>query len=42
MKTCIWLLDELLDRIPCYEDGRWYWYGDWGWGCRLRLYRFWF
>lgn len=33
----LWLLDEALDRIPAYDTGRWYRYGDWG--CRL-TYRF--
>jgi hypothetical protein len=32
-------LDVLLDKIPAYEDGRWYRYGDWG--CRLQLGKFW-
>jgi hypothetical protein len=35
----VWLADELLDRIPAYEQGRWYLNGEWG--CRLRLYRYW-
>jgi hypothetical protein len=39
MRWLAWALDELLDRIPSYEDGRWYRYGDWG--CRLRLDRIW-
>ena len=39
LRRLVWLLDEVLDRIPAYEDGRWYRYG--GWGCRLRLHRFW-
>ena len=33
----LWLLDEILDRIPGYEAGHWYKYGCWG--CRL-TYRF--
>jgi hypothetical protein len=37
VETLLWLLDEALDRIPCYEDGRWLRYGDWG--CQL-AYRF--
>lgn len=39
MRRLIWLLDEALDRIPRYEDGRWYRYGDWG--CQLCLSRWW-
>ncbi len=35
----VWLLDEALDRIPAYEDGRWYRYGDWG--CQLGLWKIW-
>lgn len=35
----IWLADELLDRVPTYEDGRWFRRG--GWGCRMRLHRWW-
>lgn len=34
-----WLLDEALDRLPCYEYGSWHWYGQWG--CRLHLHHFW-
>lgn len=34
-----WLLDEVLDLIPAYEDGRWYPCGLWG--CRLGLPEFW-
>lgn len=36
----VWSLENLchlLDRIPTYEDGRWYRYGDWG--CLLGLSR---
>lgn len=36
--TLAWAVDELLDRIPRREDGRWYRYGDWG--CQLGLGRF--
>lgn len=32
-------LDETLDKIPEYRDGRWYRYGDWG--CRLGLGKLW-
>jgi len=32
-------LDELLDAVPRYEDGRWFRYGDWG--CQLGLGCFW-
>lgn len=39
MKQVVWLLDEALDRLPAYEDGRWRWYGDWG--CRLGLWKYW-
>ena len=39
MKTAVWLLDELLDRVPAYWGGSWHRYGDWG--CRLRLSRYW-
>jgi hypothetical protein len=39
MRTVVRLLDEALDRVPAYEGGRWYRYGDWG--CRLRLSRYW-
>lgn len=35
----IWLADEALDRLPAYESGRWYRYGQWG--CRLGLRRLW-
>jgi len=35
----VWLLDEVLDRIPRYEDHRWYRYGHWG--CTLGLRRYW-
>lgn len=38
-RWAVWLLDEALDSVPLYEDGRWYRYGQWG--CRLRLWRFW-
>jgi hypothetical protein len=37
VETLLWLLDEALDVIPCREDGRWRWHGEWG--CRL-AYRF--
>lgn len=40
LRNLVWLLDEALDRIPAYEDGRWYRYGDWG--CRYQLARFWY
>lgn len=39
MKRFLWLLDEVLDRVPRYEDGKWHRYGDWG--CQMRLHRFW-
>lgn len=35
----MWLLDELLDRIPSHDEDGWHRYGDWG--CRLRLFRWW-
>jgi hypothetical protein len=38
-RELFWLADELLDRVPAYEDGRWYRRGDWG--CRLGLHRWW-
>lgn len=38
-RCLVWLADELLDRIPAYEDGHWYRAGQWG--CRLRLHRYW-
>jgi hypothetical protein len=34
-----WAADEILDRVPRYEDGSWYWCGMWG--CQLGLYRIW-
>lgn len=34
-----WLADELLDRVPCREDGSWRRGGDWG--CRWQLARYW-
>jgi len=39
----LWLLDVALDRIPAYEDGRWYGYGDWGCrlACRFSALRWW-
>lgn len=39
LRWLAWLLDEGLDRIPTYEERRWFRHG--GWGCRLRLHRFW-
>jgi hypothetical protein len=39
MRTLVWLLDEVLDRIPRYEQGRWYLHGDWG--CQFQLARYW-
>jgi hypothetical protein len=33
-----WLLDEALDRVPKYEDGRWYRFGLWGCGTWLNRY----
>jgi hypothetical protein len=39
LRWLAWLADEILDRVPAVEDGRVYWYG--GWGCRLRMSRFW-
>jgi len=39
MKTLVRLLDEVLDRIPRREDGRWHLYGDWG--CQLGLSQYW-
>jgi hypothetical protein len=39
LRQLAWLADVALDNVPCYEDGRWYRYGDWG--CRLRLARLW-
>lgn len=38
IRWAVWLLDELLDRIP-YWNGRPRRHG--GWGCRLGLSRFW-
>lgn len=36
----LWLVDEALDQIPAYDEGRWYRYGHWG--CRWRrLQRAW-
>jgi hypothetical protein len=35
----VWLLDEALDQLPAYQDGKWYRYGQWG--CRLQLARYW-
>lgn len=32
-------LCAFLDKIPHYQDGRWYRYGDWG--CRMRISRIW-
>lgn len=39
MRLAVWILDESLDLIPAYEQGRWYRYGQWG--CRLHLWKFW-
>lgn len=39
LRQAAWLADITLDRVPCYEEGQWYRYGDWG--CRLRLHRIW-
>jgi hypothetical protein len=39
VRKLFWLADVLLDRVPDYEDGRWYWNGQWG--CRLHLHRYW-
>jgi hypothetical protein len=39
VRWLICLLDEALDQIPAYEDGRWFRHGQWG--CQLRLSRFW-
>lgn len=39
VKTLAWLLDEALDHLPAYEDGKWLRYGDWG--CRIGLSRYW-
>lgn len=30
LRTIAWLADEVLDRIPRREEGRWYRYGYWG------------
>lgn len=38
-RWAVWLLDESLDAVPTYENGRWWWHGQWG--CRMRLARFW-
>lgn len=34
-----WLLDEMLDRIPAWQDGHLYLQGQWG--CQLGLSRIW-
>ena len=39
MKRLALWLDELLDAIPGYWDGRWHRHGQWG--CTLRLSRYW-
>jgi hypothetical protein len=35
----VWLLDEMLDRIPAWQDGRLYLCGQWG--CQWGLSRIW-
>lgn len=40
LRAAVLAADELLDLLPCREDGRWRWYGEWG--CRLQLVRFWY
>lgn len=37
VETLLWLLDEILDRVPKYEDGRWFWPGYWGCDLALRF-----
>jgi hypothetical protein len=38
-RSAVWLLDELLDRVPGYWEGKWHLAGQWG--CRMHLSRFW-
>lgn len=39
VRTIIEWVDGVLDRIPSYEDGRWYRGGCWG--CRMQMWRLW-
>jgi hypothetical protein len=39
LRYAAWVADEVLDRVPAREDGRWHRYG--GWGCRMGLSRLW-
>ena len=39
LRVALEWVDGMLDNIPSYEQGHWYWHG--GWGCRAGLHRWW-